>query len=88
MRLRANDLALRLHFCFWLGPMALFTAQPKTQKRAYPYIFGSHDTIHTFKIYFVTMFLTIKFQFSANKQYPNRPLKSYFQVIKTVLHTL
>ena len=47
--------------------------QPKTQKRACQCIFGSHDTIYTFKNYFVTVFSVINFQFSMNKQYPNRP---------------
>ena len=30
---------------------------------------GSHDTIHTFRNYFATVFLIF-----SNKQYPNRPL--------------
>ena len=88
MRLRANDSALRLRLCFWLGSTALFMIQPKTQKHAYPYISGSHGIIHTFKNYFVTVFSVINFQFSANKQYPNRPLKLHFQVIKTQRYTL
>ena len=29
VRLHANDLALRLYFCFWLSPMALFTTRAK-----------------------------------------------------------
>ena len=33
---------------------------------------GSHGTIHTFKNYFITMFLVFSFQ--QNKLYPNRPL--------------
>ena len=57
--------------------MALFKTQPKTQNYAYQYIFGSHDTIYTLKNYFVTVFLVISFQFSANKRYPNRPQKIY-----------
>ena len=61
------------HLHFWLGPTALFTTQPKTQKHAQQSIFGSHDTIHTIKNYFSTVFLTISFQFSANKRYPNTP---------------
>ena len=61
------------HLHFWLSPMEQFTIQAKMQKRACPYIFGSYGTIYTFKKYFVTMFLTINFQFSTNKRYLNRP---------------
>ena len=50
MRLRANDLALHLRFCFWLGPMALFTTQPKTQ----------NARIHTF-LSPMTLFTHLKF---------------------------
>ena len=34
----------------------------------------SHNTIHTFKNYFVTVFSVFSFQFQQNKSYPNRPL--------------
>ena len=34
---------------------------------------GSHDTIHTFKNYFATMFSVSVFSFSKNKLNPNRP---------------
>ena len=61
VRLRANDSALRLRFCFWLGPTTLFMTQRKIQKRPYPYIFWSHGTIHTFKNDFTTVFLVISF---------------------------
>ena len=39
---------------------------------------GSHDTIHTFKNYFATVFSVFSFQFQQNKFYPNRPLVSFF----------
>ena len=35
---------------------------------------GSNDTIHTFKIYFATVFSIFSFQFQQNKFYPNGPL--------------
>ena len=35
-------------------------------------VYKSHDTIHPFKNYFVTVFLV--FNFSKNKLYPNKPL--------------
>ena len=35
---------------------------------------GSHGTIHTFKNYFVTVFLVFSFQFQQNKFYPNGQL--------------
>ena len=34
---------------------------------------GSHDTIHTFKNYFATVFSVFNFQFQQNKFYPNTP---------------
>ena len=34
---------------------------------------GSHDTIHTFKNYFATVFLVSVFSFSKNKLNPNGP---------------
>ena len=68
------------HLRFWLGPTALFTTQPKLQKYAYQCIFGSHGTIHTFKNYFATVFLTINFQFLANNRYPNTPLMFKFTI--------
>ena len=36
---------------------------------------GSHDTIHTFKNYFTTVFSVFSFQFQQNKIYPNRPIE-------------
>ena len=38
---------------------------------------GSHDTIHTFKNYFVTVFSVSVFSFSKNKLNPNGPLVKY-----------
>ena len=35
----------------------------------------SHDTIHTFKNYFATVFLVSVFSFSKNKLNPNGPIK-------------
>ena len=40
-------------------------------------VHGSHDTIHTFKNYFVTVFSV--FSFSNNKFYPNGPLVYYIK---------
>ena len=34
---------------------------------------GSHDTIHTFKNYFIIVFSVFNFQFQQNKFYPNIP---------------
>ena len=53
---------------FWLGQR--HCSWP-SQKRAYPSIFRSHDTIHISKNYFVIMFSVISFQFLTNKRYPN-----------------
>ena len=60
-----------------MGLMGTIHRPPRTEKCAYLYIFGFHDAIHNFKNYFVTVFLVISFQFSANKRYPNRPQKIY-----------
>ena len=45
----------------------------KLAKRRFLGKFESHNTIYTFKNYFITVFLVINFQFSTNKRYPNRP---------------
>ena len=59
-------LGMNAHFAFFLaGPMALFMDQP-TPNNAATVFYGSHNTIHTFKNYFATVF-------STNKQYPNKP---------------
>ena len=73
-------IAAGVHFqrlYFLLGFTILFTTQLKTQKYKYQYIFRSYGTIYTFKNYFATVFSTINFQFSTNKQYPNTPLIPY-----------
>ena len=36
---------------------------------------GSHNTIHTFKNYFATVFSVFSFQFQQNKFYPYTPIK-------------
>ena len=41
---------------------------------------GSHDTVHTFKNYFVTVFSVLVFSFSKNKLNPNRPIVSDLNV--------
>ena len=45
---------------------------------------GSHDTIHTFKNYFATVFSVFSFQFQQNKFYPNRPYVCWGKKQKTV----
>jgi len=64
----------QLCLAFFWGPTTLFMGPPNSTKCAYPCIFGSHSTIHTFNNYFITVFSAISFQFSANKRYSNRPL--------------
>ena len=53
-------------FCAWTVKSHEFIVQGKNT------IHRSHDTIHTFKNYFVTVFSI--FNFNKNKLYPNRPL--------------
>ena len=43
---------------------------------------GSHNTIHTFKNYFATVFSLFSFQFQQNKFYPNKPLLFFSLVAK------
>ena len=62
-----NSRHTRLHFLY--GSCALFTGLASMDFRKFFFKTGSHSTIHTFKNYFVTMFL-----FFSNKRYPNRPL--------------
>ena len=52
-------------YCSW-DPQVLYSAKKKNFK------FGSYDTIHIFKNYFVTVFSIF-----SNKRYPNRPLDVY-----------
>ena len=63
-----------VHFAekIWV-PMALFMDPQKSSKHRFQYKFESQNIIHTFKNYFVTVFLTISFQFSSNKWYLNTP---------------
>ena len=70
---------------FWLGPTALFTTQPKTQKRAYQCIFGSHDTIHTFKNYFTIVFSTIVFSFLQISNVQIHPMCAFSSSLKNQL---
>ena len=42
---------------------------------------GSHDIIHTFKNYFVTVFSISIFSFSNNKLNPNRPITLRYKII-------
>ena len=56
---------------FWLGPMALFMTSQKRKNTQINAFLGLHSTIHTFKNYFVTIFLIINFQFLANKRHSN-----------------
>ena len=49
----------------------------------------SHDTIHTFKNYFATMFSVSVFSFSTNKLNPNGPLVDHPNyAIKNYIDTL
>ena len=45
---------------------ALFTHNARTVHAFKNIINGSHDTIHTFKNYFTTVFLVFSFQFSVS----------------------
>ena len=58
--------------------------QPLYSKKKF--LNGSHGTIYTFKIYFVTVILAINFQFQQNKSYPNRPWTLYIYIY-TQTHT-
>ena len=56
-----------LHFLY--GSHALFTEPTSIDFNKFFFKTGSHDTIHTFKNYFATIFSVFN-----NKRYPNRPL--------------
>ena len=58
---------------FFCGSHALFTGPTSTFFSKNNFKTGSHDTIHIFKNYCVTVFSVF-----INKQYPNRPLISLF----------
>ena len=55
----------RLHFFY--GSHALFMGPASTDFSKFFFKIGSHDTIHTFKNYFVTVFSVFSFQFQQNK---------------------
>ena len=58
-----------MHICmfafFLVGFCVLFIKSVNIEKCKSNFKIGFHDTIHTFKNYFVTVFLAISFQFSA-----------------------
>ena len=58
---------------FFSGLKGIVHKPPSSAKHRFLGKFGSYSTIHTFKNYFVSVFLAISFQFSANKRYPNTP---------------
>ena len=47
--------------------------QPNSAKHRFLGKFVPHNTIYTFKNYFVIVFLAISFQFLTNKRYLNNP---------------
>ena len=53
---------VRLHFIF-VGPWALFMGPATWEKRKFNFKTRPHSTIHTFKNYFITVFLVFSFQF-------------------------
>ena len=61
---------------FFCGSRALFTRPASMDFSKINFKTKSHDTIHTFKNYFATIFSIFSFQFSifSNKRYPNIPL--------------
>ena len=85
--LDSNYKWLRLHFLtfFFLVPAALFDQVNREQCTdvlftdpqipLFSHFFiknGSHNTIYTFKNYFIRVFSVFSFQFQQNKFYPNR----------------
>ena len=48
-----------------MGPWALFIGPTTWKKSKFNFKTRSHDTIHTFKNYFITVFLVFSFQFST-----------------------
>ena len=67
-RLDRAEKCLQLHCAFFSGFRALFTRSASTSFSKKNFKTGSHGIIHTFKNYFVTVFLVF-----SNKQYPNSP---------------
>ena len=62
MLLKWNELRVCVLIC---GSRALFMGSSITFFSKNNFKFGSHDTIHTFKNYFVTVFSVFNFQFLA-----------------------
>ena len=54
--------------------MVLFMGPPNSTKCAYSCIFGFHNTIHTFKNDFASVFSTISFQFLAIRGIQKDPI--------------
>ena len=46
---------------YFVGQWILFTDPSKLAKYSFLSLFGFHSTIHTFKNYFITVFLVISF---------------------------
>ena len=69
VRLPTTEIIFQLRLMFFWGPMALLMRLPNSIKRIYRCIFKTHNTIYTFKNYFITVFLTKNFQFSTFKNY-------------------
>ena len=87
------NLGLRFLIFFFLVPAALFDQVNREQCTSalftdpqiplFSNFFiknGSHDTVHTFINYFVTVFSVLVFSFSKNKLNPNRPIVSDLNV--------
>ena len=65
MSLDSTESGSQLRLVFFWGLTALFIGLPNLAKYAFPCIFKSHGTIHTFNNYFDTMFSAVSFQFSV-----------------------
>ena len=62
---------------FFCGSRALFMRPVSTEFSKNNFKIGSHDTIHVFKNYFVTVFSVF-----SNKWYQNRSLNTIFSFLK------
>ena len=67
---------------FLVDPMVTIYVPQNSAKHRFLGKFGSYNTIHTFKNYFATVFSTISFQFSTNKQYPNTSVYDLYVFLK------
>ena len=67
VHLPISEIIFQLRLAFFWGPMTLFIKPSKSVRRKCQCIFWPHNTIYIFKNYFITVFLTISFQFSTNK---------------------